>query len=461
MVLISGQESYRCNCAFRVKEFIVKVDPNCPIRHQVKTNGLHILNRRERMVTKFLVGIWLLTLLAWGEELVPAWQREVLRCAQARDWTCATAIVEREIALAPGDMDVRAWRARILTWSGKLAEAEVEYLAILTAFPRDPDDWMGLAAIYSREGRTKEALGALDRAVELDPNRADLRVARADVLRVLGAQDEAKAEFGRAVDLDPTNADGRAGLVSLRGEPRHEIRLGTENDSFNYANANQDEGLTLISQWTPRWRTSVAIDGYQWGGTTAAKFLASLTGKLASWGALTIGGATAHDNGVIPRDEGWFDYDRGLKLTRTNVLRGVEFAYGQHWYWYSTARILTINESTLFYLPREWTWSLGLTGARSQFSGTGSEWRPSGMTRLGFPITNWENHRLGGNVFFAVGTENFAQVNQIGQFSSQTYGGGLRLQLPGRQEITNFAAYQRRTQSRTELSFGLTYALHF
>src|SRR5689334_3285166 len=61
-----------------------------------------------------------------------------------------------------------------------------------------------------------------------------------------------------------------------------------------------------------------------------------------------------------------------------------------------------------------------------------------------------------GNVFFAVGTENFAQVDQIGQFSSQTYGGGMRFQFTQRQDVTGFAAYQKRTQDRTQTSLGFT-----
>ena len=81
-------------------------------------------------------------------------------------------------------------------------------------------------------------------------------------------------------------------------------------------------------------------------------------------------------------------------------LRGVEIVYGQHWYWYTTARILTIRESTLFYLPKDWIWSLALSEARSEFSGTGAEWRPGGMTPLGFPIAGRDEHQLAGNVFF-------------------------------------------------------------
>jgi hypothetical protein len=102
-----------------------------------------------------------------------------------------------------------------------------------------------------------------------------------------------------------------------------------------------------------------------------------------------------------------------------------------------------------------------MTGARSAFSGTGAEWRPSGNTRLGFPLVRWEEKRLSGNVFFATGTEDFAQVDQIGRFASQTYGGGLRFQLNAQQDVTGYAAYQKRTQNRTDTSFGLSYGIHF
>lgn len=371
------------------------------------------------------------------------------------------AIVDREIANTPNDMDVRAWRARVLLWSGKVAQAEVEYKEILTATPNDPDNWLGLASVYSRESRTKEALEALDRAVQLDPKRADIRVARANALRALGSQDEARMEYNRALNLDPDNAEGRAGLLSLHGERRHELLAGANTDFFSFTGANQDEGLTLLSRWSPRWMTTVGADGYHWGGLNAEKFVAGVTAKLPKWGALTVGGAAAHDNGVVPKHEAFFDDDQGFRLRGTSFVRGMEIVYGQHWYWYTTARILTLNESTLFYLPGDWTWSLGLTGARSQFSGTGAEWRPSGMTRVGFPLVRREEHGLRGNLLYAVGSENFAEVNEIGEFSSHTYGGGLRFDLTTRQEVTGFTAYQKRSDDRTESSFGFTYGIRF
>jgi tetratricopeptide (TPR) repeat protein len=408
-----------------------------------------------------LAGIWIFCFFALAQPATSTWQEEVRKCAEAQDWTTAMSIVEREIARAPQDMDIRAWRARVLLWSGKLAEAEHEYHEILIAVPNDPDHWMALANVYSREDRTQDALQALDRAVELDPKRADLHAARGRALRAAGHLKEAKLEFRRALELDPTSQEAELGLVSLRSGPRNEIRVGMNTDLFNFAGPNDLEGVSFTSRWTPRWTTNVSENFYQRAGTDAETFIASMTAKLPTIGALTVGGAAAHDNGVIPKDEAFFNYDQGWKLADRTLVRGVEVIYGQHWYWYTTARILTLNEMTLFYLPHDWTWSLGLTGARSHFSGSDAEWRPSGVTRLGFPLSAWDERRLQGNVFFAAGTENFAQVDQIGRFSSQTYGGGLRFQLTERHDMTGFAAYQKRTQDRTQTSFGFTYGFRF
>jgi tetratricopeptide (TPR) repeat protein len=396
-----------------------------------------------------------------SQEQRPSWQADVRKYVEAQDWDSAMKIVDREVARAPQDMDVRAWRARVLTWSGHLAEAEKEYQETLKVSRSDPDNWMGLAGVYSREGRFEEALRALDRAVELDAKRADLRAARARALRAMGERNEARMEFQYALNLDPASMEARAGLNSVRGEPRHELRFGQDNDLFNYATANHDGWLSLASQWTPHWATSFAGSFYDRTGARAGKFSGAITGRVHRWGALTVGGAAGHDNGVIPKSEAFFDLNHGWKASESNFVRAVEFVYGQHWYWYQASRILTLNGTTIVYLPRDSTLSLGATGVRSTFSGTGAEWRPSGMTRLGFPMADWGERRLSGNLFFAVGTEDFAQIDQIGRFASQTYGGGMRFQINAHLDVTGFGSYQKRTQDRTDTSFGLSYGIRF
>jgi len=142
-----------------------------------------------------IFGLVLMVSPVRGQDSTSEWQAQVRKYAQAQDWDSALRVVDREIARAPQDMDVRAWRARVLAWSGGLAEAEKEYLAILKVLRNDPDNWMGLASVYSREGKTEEALRALDVAVELDPKRADLHAARARALRATGSEAKLASNF--------------------------------------------------------------------------------------------------------------------------------------------------------------------------------------------------------------------------------------------------------------------------
>jgi tetratricopeptide (TPR) repeat protein len=397
----------------------------------------------------------------YGQSQTADWQAQMRRYAEAQDWDAAIRLVDLEIACAPQDMDVRAWRARVLTWSGRLAEAESEYLEILKVSRTDPDNWMGLAGVYLREGKISEAQKAIDAAEELDPKRADLHAARARVLRAVGKRDEARAEFQKALNLDPSSKEAQSGLVSVRRESRYELRLGQDNDLLSYTGGYHDEWVSLGSRWNSHWSTSVAGNFYQRGGPVAGKFVGSLTRRQPKWGAMTVGGAVGHDNAVIPKSEAFFEVDHGWKTSEAGFVRGVEFTYGQHWYWYQASRILTLNGGAIVSFPQEWAFSVAATGARSAFSGTRAEWRPSGTARLGFPLADWGDRRLSGNVFFAAGTENFAVVDQIGRFASQTYGGGLKFQFASGQDVTGYAGYQRRTQNRTDTSFGLSYGIHF
>ena len=409
-----------------------------------------------------VVGVVVLSAIAAaGQSPAPEWQIQVRKYAEQQDWPAAMRVVEQQIARSPQDTDLLAWRARILTWSGHLAEAEGQYLKILRITRNDPDVWLGLGTVYLREAKTQEALRALDSAVELDPKRADLRAARGRARRAAGESKEARLDFREALLLDPNSTEARSGLSSFDGEARHELRFGEENDLFSFAGPNHGEGVSLTSRWNRGWSTNFAANTYQRGGVEAGKFLGSVTARASAWGAVTVGGATAHDNTVIPKSEAFFDLDHGWKITETGLVRGFEIVYGQHWYWYQSARILALNGSTVFYLPDEWTLTATATGVRSAFSGTGVEWRPSGLARVGFPLKRAPRKQLSGNLFYAAGTEDFAQVDQIGRFASQTYGGGLRFQFTPRQDISGYASYQNRTQNRTDLNFGFSYGIHF
>ncbi len=407
--------------------------------------------------------LWALSLAfpVFGQVQTSDWRKEVRDYSSAHEWESALRVLDRELARAPQDLDIWAWQARVFAWSGQLVRAEKKYVEILAVSQNDPDIWEGLGSVYLRQGRNSDALRALDTAVKLDPTRADLHTARARALRAAGNQSKARFEFQKALSFDPSSVEARDGLRSLRADPKHVLRFGQDNDIFNFAGSNYGEWTSLSSTWTPKWATSVAGNFYQRGGVNAEKLLSSVTRKDSKWGAVTIGGAIGHDLAVIPKSELFFDLDHGFKISETTFVRGLELVYSQHWYWYQSSRILALSGAAILYLPREWTFSLGSTGARSTFTGTAADWRPSGITRLGFPLAGWGEKQLSGNIFFAVGTEDFGQVDQIGRFASQTYGGGIRYQLSPRQDLAGFASYQKRTQNRSDLASGLTYAIHF
>jgi len=413
------------------------------------------------VTVRLLASAWILGSFLWGQQTIPGWKDEVRKCADKHDWGGAMEIIDREISQAHQDVDVKFWRARILFWSGKLEEAEREYREIVIAVPNDPDYWLGLSAVYSHEGRSREAEETVNRALALDARRADIHLARARALRDLQNFEEAKLEFQKTLELDPTSREARQGLHSLKADPKHEFSLGTNTDLFSFAGPNYQQQMQLSSQWTPAWKTATTGTFYRWGGIDAEKFGFSVTGKVPRAGALELGGATAKDNAIIPKKEVFLAYDGGWKLAWSKWVPGVEALAGQHWYWYTTARIFTVQEMAILYLPADWTWSFGVIEARSEFFGIGTQWRPSEVTRVGFPIARREGQRLSGNVVFALGTENFAQVEQIGAFSSKTYGGCLRLQLSTRQNIASTLLYQKQTRDRTETSFGFTYGIRF
>jgi tetratricopeptide (TPR) repeat protein len=396
-----------------------------------------------------------------GQSRPSPWQQQVRDYSEKQDWTAAMRIVEAALAQFPEDLEAQSWRARILSWSGQLAEAEQEYLHVLVKASNDPDNWAGIAFVYSRQNRHQDALHALDRAVALDPKRADLRLARARVLRALNKRQDAKSDFEAALALDPNNQDARNGMASLKPEARHQLLFGTSTDLFSFIGADQQESVNLISRWTRHWETYVGGSFYSWAGLNAQKLNVAVAGKSSHCGSLTLGGAVANDNGIIPQNEAFFSYDRGWRIANAGILRGLETTVEPHWYWYSTARVLTLNGTTIAYFPGDWMWSLRLTGAKSRFPGSPAQWRPAGLSKLSFPLNHVESHQLGGNVFYATGTENYAQVDQIGHFSAHTYGGGLHFQLAAAQDVSGFAGYETRSAGQNQITFGLVYGIRF
>ena len=400
---------------------------------------------------------FLLAPAAWTQATPSSWQADVRERVAARQFAAALEIVERRLGESPSDLEARGWRARLLAWTNRWPEAEAEYRRVLGAAPGDVDILLGLADVLRWQGRRGESLALLDRAATLAPQRAEVHVRRGRVLQELERTAEAQAAYREALRLEPNNAEARANLDALEPEPRHELRIETDFDHYAFADDAQSVLTRLRSRLGSRWTTDFAGNFQRRFGQDAGRFLGSVSYRPVSSATLTIGGGAARDEGVIPRGEAFFEYGHGFRTSESGAFRGVELGYRQHWLWYRDARLLVLTPSVLVYLPRDWTWSLRIAAARSAFSGTPAEWRPSGTTRLTFPL----HRRLTGNLFFGVGTENFAQVDEVGRFSARTYGGGLRWQFARRHELAGYVFYQDRSQGRTQIGFGFSYGIRF
>src|SRR5713101_3641965 len=280
------------------------------------------------------------------------WLQHVREQVAAQQWSAALETTDRRLAAVPTDLEARGWRARLLAWSGHWQEAEAEYRSVLAAAPEDTDILSGLGQVLARQQRTEEALALLARARRLAPLRSDILMQRAQLLRALGRRDEARQELRAALALDPRNPEARAGLASPEGEPRHEFRIGTDMDFLNYTSRAQAQTASLRSRWSSRWTTLFAGDFYQRFDRSAGKFTGSVAYRLGASDALTAGGATGRDRGIIPKREAFFEYGHGFRLAKPGergFFRGLETAYQQHWFWFADARILALTGSVLLH----------------------------------------------------------------------------------------------------------------
>ena len=384
------------------------------------------------------------------------WQPRVRNLVENQHIEAALTIVEERLANSPEDMEAHGWRGRLLAWKGRWSEGETEFKLVLDKFPNDTEILTALADVLLWRKNYAGALLTLDRARQISPSDPEILSRRARVLVLLGRNPEARLEYQQTLQFDSQNEDARTALADLRENTKHELRIGEDVDLFNYANTGQTQGVSLNSRWNQRWSTVFSVNTYQRFDQSAVKFLASTAFHVTAQDWITVGSAIANSQSIVPTSEAFFEYGHGFRI-ENGWFRGLESSYQQHWFWYQGAHVLTLNTSQMVYFPHGWSWTLNVTGARTGFVGTPVEWAPSGWTKISFPL----QRRVTGNVFFAVGSETFEQMDQIGRFSAHAFGGGLRYQFTARQDINGYVARQNRNQGQTDTSCGLSYGIHF
>ena len=384
------------------------------------------------------------------------WQQQVREKVQLHQIEAALALVDQRLEQDAADREARGWRGRLLAWQGHWAAAESEYRQVLERFPDDTEILCGLADVLLWQGKTNEALGVIDHAREIGPAQPEILLRRARILETLQNTTEARNQYYEVLRLHPENQEAKSALARLATENKNELRIGGDGSTFNDIGPAEDEEIYLTSHWTQQFTTIFKTGFYQRFGQTGEDFLGSASFRFTNSDWLTGGSAFANHQSIIPENQIFFEYGHGQHFSNDWV-RGLEASYQQHWFWYQGAHVLTLTCLQIYYLPDDWTWTFSLTGARSGFTGTGIEWVPSCYTRLNFPVYR----NLSGSLTFASGTEDFAQIDQIGRFSARTYAGGLNYRLAPGQDIRGYIAVQDRSAGQTQHSFGVSYGFRF
>jgi tetratricopeptide (TPR) repeat protein len=411
------------------------------------------LNYRRFAPALLLLAVWLPATRAHASD---DWQQKVHAALDQRQIPVAMSVVEHRLAESPEDMEAHSWRGRLLAWTGHWQEAATEYHVVLDKFPNDVDVLNGLADVLLWQQKYSEALAVLDVARSAAPQDPETLVRRARVLSLLQRAAEARAQYQAVLAYDPGNRAAKDGLTDLELPPRYNLRIGNETDYFNYTGDAQMQGVALTARWNERWASTFGINPYHLFGENAVKFWADTARRFHqnNWVRVAIGGANPQD--VVPECEGLVEFGHGFRFSNP-WFKGLESTYQEHSLWYRGARVLTLSTTQITTLPKEWTWTLTVTGSRTHFPGTGSDWVPSGLTKVEFPLLR----SLSGNLMFAVGAENFAQVDEIGRLSARTYGGGWKYRLGKFQEVAAFVARQDREHGQKLTSLGLNYGIRF
>ena len=150
-----------------------------------------------------LAGVWLGAVCepAWLQGASEDWQSRIRELVQQQQLAIALHIAESRLGEHPEDLEARGWRARLLAWTNRWNESEIEYQVVLQSAPHDTDILVGLADLLIWQGRGAQAIAYLDQASELDAGRNDVHLRRGRLLHSLGRQAEAGAAYARVFSL--------------------------------------------------------------------------------------------------------------------------------------------------------------------------------------------------------------------------------------------------------------------
>lgn len=153
---------------------------------------------------------------------------------QMKDYAKAAETLQRVLTLVPENEELRRALAQNLTLAGKLDEAVKLYREFVEEDERDWQSQLRIAQIYRSQGKFPEARRELDKAKEISPDNPEVLFAEVGLLQAEGKTDEAIAALQRVLDsnakrnYNPNERLVRAQLLEMLGQ----LYLDTEQYSL-------------------------------------------------------------------------------------------------------------------------------------------------------------------------------------------------------------------------------------
>lgn len=117
---------------------------------------------------------------------------------------------------------------------GELRLAKEFYKQSLDLAPLLPDAWLGLGIVEDLEGRTREGIVLIHKAIELDPENAGMYSVLAGAFEKLEEFELAKENYLIALKLDPSDDESLTSIINI-------LVKNSFKEALNYINQFMDE----------------------------------------------------------------------------------------------------------------------------------------------------------------------------------------------------------------------------
>jgi len=183
--------------------------------------------------------------LAESPDLIEALVLRARALALLSEVDPAIETFQKAVALGDDSPETRLMLATALCQSSRLKQAEPIYVELLAEFPEHAAAAKGYALLLIDLDRLDEAVRALERALELDPDAAGVALLLGDQLRRIGETERARAVLERSHELHPDHAEIAYQLGLVRRDTGDTagasaaFRAALENDRYHTGALNQ------------------------------------------------------------------------------------------------------------------------------------------------------------------------------------------------------------------------------